>query len=331
MDLRTVGDQPLRARGPLTLPVVQRHDEMVPAARRCNVEQAAHLGLVVRGFRRSQVAVVTQHELAVTAPAPRVDPDAPGGMIREVGRVLIRIRRSAQAGQNHDRELEALGGVDRHDPHGVLVVIDARALVVDDHSRRLPLQPRHERPQTLGPGAFEGPRLFDQEAGAAKGVAVPLIDRSHFDHSALPDELLDEAGQRRLVPASVVAAQDAKSLGDRSIPAVEVAAQVVEAPAIVRREGCEVDVGAGERRAAQRTGHRHLVRRVVDRRQAVDDVPHLLRPVDQAATLDPVGHLRVGKLPLQRREQDAARDQHRDVAVRSVSHRPVSVLHLPLL
>ena len=91
--------------------------------------------------------------------------------------------------------------------------------------------------------------------------------------------------------AAVVVSQRAHALRHAPLPVIDVARDVIEAPA-VRAVASEVDIGAGERRAAQSAHHRHLVRRVVDRGQTVHQVAYLLRPVEQTSPLYPIGDAR---------------------------------------
>ncbi len=127
----------------------------------------------------------------------------------------------------------------------------------------------------------------------------------------------------------VVTPEHAQAVGHNSGRAVR-HAHVVEAPAFEAPAG-EVDVGAGEGRAAEGGGHGHLVRGVVDGGEAVDEVAHLLRAVDQAAAFHPVRDSPVGERALQRRQYRARGDEDGDVAERGGPHAAVPFGDLPAL
>ncbi len=162
---------------------VQRDDEVVARAGGGDVQEAAAFVVVhLLVDRLDEVEVLGLHRGLELHRVPAV------GRPEHLDAALA-VRRGGHAGQDDDRELQALGGVDRHHADGVRVGLgqhrlgDARGLFA------LVGGPGEVRTQAavlhLGPR----PRLVDDEADPAPGVAGPRADRGDLEHSAVGDDL----------------------------------------------------------------------------------------------------------------------------------------------
>ena len=90
-------------------------DQALLGARHRHVHHAPLLGLV--GRRRS--ASIASKSSAVTLRAVDADEAQADALAADEEVRRAEVAPAAEVGDDHDRELEALGGVDRHQPHGV--------------------------------------------------------------------------------------------------------------------------------------------------------------------------------------------------------------------
>src|ERR1700736_6561042 len=88
----------------------------------------------------------------------------------------------------------------------------------------------------------------------------------------------------------------------------------------------QVHVGAAIRRRTERRHQRDLVRRIVDRTQAREQVAHLLGVQDQPAALNPIRHVLLPEGALESAQVRSTRDQHTDVAVTSAARGAIRAL-----
>ena len=108
------------------------------------------------------------------------------------------------------------------------------------------------------------------------------------------------------------------SLRDR-IPIVETAAR--------RRPVPQVDVAAPERWRPKRPYHRHLVGRIVYRRQAVQHVTELLCLEQLRLALQHIRNAGVLKAAFERRQGRPTRHENAEVAERRWTDRPIRISH----
>ena len=225
---------------------------------------------------------------------------APGSLNGPSGRRGVGV----QVGEQHDRELEALGGVDRHEPHDVVGLLGDARLGLAHLLVLLLVEPARE-------GA--------QPAAARDGERARLVgDLQHVRgdlRAARPSPSPPRASASSTNPAASIARRTS-SVSDRprrcrcrsrSTPSASTTGSgsssrsvaVVDAPARGDAVGEQVVVGAAERARAQRRDDAQRVGRVVDRAQERDQLGHLGVPKNAPARLGAV--------------RDAARRQRVDV------------------
>ena len=140
---------------------VQRHDEVVDGAGAGDVQQAAALGvahLLVERLDTPRTARCPARRAPSCRPATR--PTAPRWPLHLGG----------QPADDRDRELQALGGVHRHDPHGVVVAL-GQDRVAGPALGRLVRGPAQVAPHAPPAGVGPRPGLVDDVAHAPPHVA----------------------------------------------------------------------------------------------------------------------------------------------------------------
>ena len=241
--------------------VPERHDQVVAGAGGAHVQQAGRLGPLVPLLAAGGAGDVADAEARVLPPDHHHDVARWAGRDRRRPRVG-RVR--PDPGQDRDRELEALRGVDGEDADGVLVVVEPRAVAIEDRPGRALLQPRHERAQPLGRGRPRTPAPARPRSGPAgrrrgsrrrRGRPRPSC-RSATKRST-------SRGERPVVALVVVRPEGQERLRHAVGPPVERGGQVVEAQAPVagarraRRPSTRTPCSGGRRRPPpRRTGRR---------------------------------------------------------------------------
>ncbi len=132
------------------------------------------------------------------------------------------------------------------------------------------------------------------------------------------------------MPLAVMGAKREQRLRHAVGAPVQRGGEGVEAQAVAPVPG-QLDVRAGEGGAAEGPDDGHLVGRVVDRGEAVDEVPQLLRAEHEAPALHPERDPLRAQGALDRAQARARGEQHRDVAQSRRPDRAVALLHLPPL
>ena len=224
----------------------------------------------------------------------------------------VRALRAVEACKHHDRELQALGGVHRHYADRVVVGLgddgfgDARARV------RLRPQPFDELAQGGPTGLAESARLFENEAQPLPRFAWPAVRKGHFEHAPFAQHAFHQFADA-VPPAGLMqVAQRPQGVWDRVCGRLWERPGVV--PAAVRLDVLvEVVVAAAEGGRAQSGDDRDVIGRVVDGREDVREVHHLLRGVEQRAAFQAIGDVRLLQRALKRGEGDACRQQDGDV------------------
>ena len=128
-------------------------------------------------------------------------------------------RGRTEPGEEDDRELEALGGVNGEHAHGVLVIVQAGALGVENGVAGAALQPLEEGSQALGAARLELARLLDEESGATVGVAVAAVQQADLDQAAVCHEALHQHGQREVGALQMPRSKAAQAVGDEAFEA----------------------------------------------------------------------------------------------------------------
>jgi hypothetical protein len=220
-----------------------------------------------------------------------------------------------QARDDGDRELEALGGVDRHDAHGVVVGLGQHRLRDPRPLGGLLLDPVEVGAQAPAGGLAPGPGLVDHEADAAPHVAGPALGEAQLEGAAVARDAVEELGGGVPVAGLV----DRPEVGE---PALDDGALGIGRRGRVERPGAalrhlvpeEVVVAAAEQRRAQRGDDPQVVGGVVGGPQHHEEVAHGSAGVDQRARLRAVRDARRGEGLLEEGQRGAGRDQEGDVA-----------------
>ena len=333
-------DDRVQPREPAVLPTVpdRGHHQEVARARRRHVEDAGRLlavaGELVRGVLE-ELRGRAAGEPHGAEPALGVDPARRLG-VRLVGR---------EVGQDHDRELEALGAVHGHDAHALGPLLDDRGV-----ARLAALRLYHK---AVDEGA-EG------DDAAALGAAGEVDEPAHIGERLLARRPDGEPGRRPgggEQPAdrvgdrpAVAAAMEVAEHGERVRNFLELGRQVggqrpegVQRPAPLA-EGEERRVAEREQRAAQRREDGELVLGTLDRGERIADGLHLLPPMErrpadqqvrQVARLEGahVGMRHVGAEGAEAPEQQAdvaCAQRHALGGPLALGHRPAAPADQPL-
>ena len=316
--------------GPLRGVDAAREDQPLLRAGGGDVEQAPLLGRLGLGQRGGDpLPAERRHRL----PAGEREQPQPGvAVLADQQPVAAQRAGAPEVGDADDRELEPLGAVDRHQPHGVEAlglerrlalarlgevladgVAQEAAQVAALRALVLAREP-HQLAQVREPAVAAG-------AGEDREVVAGVGDRAleqHLDGQPLAAQPLarreaGEAGEpRRRVPGQRL--EPRRTLGDRAPQRGPRALAL--AAGRVRQQRERIGADAAERRRQHRV-ERALLVRVGEQRQVGDAVADLLlRPVAAAAD-----HVGAEPLLLQRllvEPQRARRaDEHDDVALRA--------------
>src|SRR5437899_3626723 len=121
---------------------------MVPRTRCRDVQQPRVLSVLVTALQSGQAVHIAQREAATAALRADAHSDITGSSVKTVDFGAVP-RIPAQAGDEHDGKLQTFGAVDRQNTHGVFIVVDAGALVVQYRLARSMLHPGDESAQAL--------------------------------------------------------------------------------------------------------------------------------------------------------------------------------------
>ena len=165
---------------------MERHDEVVDRTRARDVEQPPPLGVAHLLVDRLELVVDVVAISAGERPCP--------GWPHDAGRRAA-LRLGGEPRHDRDRELEALGGVDGHDPHGVVVVL-GQDRVGDAALGRLEPRPRQVAADAVPAGIAPRSRLVDHVAHATPHVAgIGTVERD-VEHAPLVDDRGQQVGGR---------------------------------------------------------------------------------------------------------------------------------------
>ncbi|MEZ5262744.1 MAG: hypothetical protein R2755_13455 [Acidimicrobiales bacterium] len=198
-------------------------------------------------------------------------------------------RRRAHTAQYGDGELQALGAVHGHDPHGVLVELGQQRLVHRGTVGALQRRPVEEGPQPSPARVLERPGLVHEEAQPPPHVGGARRTEAEQEAVALAQHPAQQLGGA--VPPAVEpqAAQVGEGEADRLVRRQAVRRLRAQVPATAGApEAVQLHVGAGVQRRAERRHQRQLVARVVDGAQHGQHVADLLGVVDERAGGQPV-------------------------------------------
>ena len=231
---------------------------------------------------------------------PELVPDAPAAGRREhhLGRGRPPLGHGRHARHDGDGELEALGAVDGHDAHGVVVALGQDGLGHPGPLGRLRLHPAQVLAEVPAGGLAPGPGLVDDEAQPAPHVAGPSLGEARAP---------GPAGRRRCgraarrAPASGAGRRASagrrgrrrtgSSIGD----GVGLVGQVAPTPLPFGLEAEQVVVATGQQRRPQGGHDAEVVGGVVDGPQHHEQVAHGPAGVDEGARLGPEGDARPGR------------------------------------
>ena len=191
--------------------------------------------------------------------------------------------RGGHARAHHDRELEALGAVDRHDANRIVVGLghdgfdDARALGA------LQLRPREVVAQRAAHGIGVRARLVDEKTDPARDIAEPAGQHADLDDRTVPHDPFEELARRRPHAIVVQLAEEANRTHDRIVCSQRRGRGRGHVPATTAfdLEAEQIVVAATEQRRTQRDHERKGVARVVDRPQCGEEIAHLATAVDE--------------------------------------------------
>ncbi len=284
---------------------MERHDEVVDRTRARDVEQPPPLGVAHLLVDRLELVVDVVAISAGEGPRPGWPHDASR-------RAALRL--GGEPRHDGDRELEALGGVDRHDPHG-------------DRGRARAGSCRRCDPPT--PGAAPTPGSGGRRARRRRPTPAPGRSRSardatrrgHRDSRARRRERdvrrrSRPAGRRASATRSESAIERTWAMASAtgwSASASGGGAQMFHRPPR-RHPFVQLDVAAAVERAAQRRHERQLVGGVVGGAQRQHQVTDLGGRVHDRAVLGPVRDATLAEGRLERRQRCAGREQDGDVA-----------------
>jgi hypothetical protein len=290
---------------------VERHDQVVLGPRAGHVEQPD--ALVVRHLLVERDAGLVRLR---DDRAPDPDQALLAGRPQHLGPRPAALGLGRQPGEDGDRELQPLGGVDGHDPDRVVVGLGQDGLGDPAALRGLLADPGQVLAQRAVGGVGPGPGLVDHEPHPAPQVAGPAVGLAELEDPAVAHHPVGQLAGRRPQARRVQLAQVGEPRGHR-VARRDVLGRrgaVVEAAAVGPPVAVEVVVAAGEQGRAQCGDDRQLVARVVDRPQGEEDVPDQPAGVHEGRRLGPVGDAGRTERVLQRWERRPGRQQDRDVA-----------------
>ena len=131
-----------------------------------------------------------------------------------------RLRPGGEPGEHDDRELQALGGVDRHDAHGVVVGLGQDRFGDADAVGGLAVGPREVLPQRAAAGLAPHAGLVDQVPQPPPHVPRPGGRGRHLEDAAIADEAVEQLARRRPVPVGGEALQVGHGVADRVVVTV---------------------------------------------------------------------------------------------------------------
>ena len=261
---------------------VQRHDEVVDGPGAGDVQQAPALGvahLLVERLERLEQRRLS----AARRSAQRARP----GQTTDIARAPLHL--GGQPADDRDRELQALGGVHRHDPHGVVVAL-GQDRVAGPALGRLVGGPPQVAAHAASAGVGPRPGLVDDVAHPPPDVAGVGPGERGLEHAPLVDDAVEQLGRRRRGRRRVAIERD---VGDRRADRM-----VGRAPPAASANGfqrppaalpvVQLDVAAAVQRRAQGGDERQLVGRVGGGAQRQQQVADLRRDVDDRRVLGAV-------------------------------------------
>jgi hypothetical protein len=117
-------------------------------------------------------------------------------------------------GQQHDRELETLRGVDGHQAHEVVALLRDAGLGLADLLVLLLVEPVREGAQATASGDGECPRLIGDLHHIRSDLRTPAASECELDEPGGLDRSAHELGQREAAPLAVQVAQHGQGLDD---------------------------------------------------------------------------------------------------------------------
>ena len=255
-----------------------REDQQLLGARHRDVEQAALLLGVGRGVGVGELGPGGRRDRV--AAAERGEPQPGGAVVADEQRRARPARLAAEVGDADDRELEALGAVDRHQPHGVQALGLERRLALARLGEVAGLGVGEEAAQVAALGAFVLARQAHQLAQVREAaVAAGARERGEVVAGG-DDRALEQHLQRRSLGVLALGGQQPRDRGVRRLHRLPQAAARV---AVLGQADELVGAGAVEGRGEHRQ-QRLLVVRVGEHAQPGEAVADLLlAPVAAAA------------------------------------------------
>ncbi len=203
--------------------------------------------------------------------------------------------------------------MDRHHPHGVVVVLGQDRV---GHSTLggLQFRPLQIAADAMAAGVGPGPGLFDDVTDSPPHVAPVGTGQREVEHPSIVDDRSEQIGGR--VPADAFG--DRAHMGDGCGHGVIVEAGGNGRPRIPRAALTlprpELDVAAPVERAAKRLDHHQFVGRVVGGPEHHHQRADLGGGIDDRGVLGAVCESGAAQLGFERRQRDASGQQDADVA-----------------
>jgi hypothetical protein len=261
------------------------HDERVPRARGRHVCEAHGLLAVL-----ARLVLVLLDQLRRRAPAQRLDPEA--ALRVHVTRGRLPCGGTGGVRQDHDRELEALGLVDRHDADALGALLDHRRLL-RLATLGVALEAIDEGAERGRPAPLEAPRQVDDAKAVGEGLLAGGPDRDAGVGAHRVEQARHRLGEGASVAGTMEPREDAEGLRDLALGGAEGLhvdrVHGMQAPDPMSKGQQDV-VAEGEERAAQRGEYAQLVVRPLDRDERVAQREHLLAVVIRAPAHEDVGH-----------------------------------------
>ena len=219
------------------------------------------------------------------------------------------------ARQDHDGELEALGGVNGEDAHAVVVGLGQDRLGHPGVVGALQPGPRHVVAQVGAAGVGPGSGLIDHEPEPPPHVAWPPAGHCGLEGAALPDQPVDQGGRAGPALGPVEFGKVGDPLGHRVVRR-----RVLGQPAKQREPApasqtpvSQVVVAAAVERGAQGGDQGQLVGGVGHSLKGRQHVSHLAGAVHQRGGLGPVGDPGRVEGVLEAAQAEPGRDEDGDV------------------
>ncbi len=304
---------------------MEADDEVVLSPRHGDVQQPEPLGRLVAPFVVAEVVVAGGRDERPRGPGP--DPQLGAGRAEQDRRRLVG-RQGAEAGEDHDGELEALRAVHGEEPQRGIVGLGGDGLLDPDALLGLSSGPLDEAAQAGPARLLPRPGLVEEEPDATPVVPGSVPGRRELQQVPLPHDRVDGGGHAPPPSRLPEAAELAERRPDRAVGLAVPSVVPASARAVVRHQ---LDVAAPERGGAERGDDRELVGRVVDRGEDLEHVPDLGGGEDEALALDADRDARVLQGALERGEHGPRRDEERDVVGGGRPNRAVRVVHRPAL